>query len=130
MARTHKKVRYRPEGKGGELTPTSVARGVEEALKILEGRWKLMILFHLFGGKVLRFSTLERAIPGHFPEDADPAASPDGSRRNRPAHRPPPGSAQGRVLPDGLGPGPVPGARRLARVGGAVQGDVGPGAPA
>jgi DNA-binding HxlR family transcriptional regulator len=26
------------------------ARGVEDALKILEGRWKLVILFHLFGG--------------------------------------------------------------------------------
>jgi DNA-binding HxlR family transcriptional regulator len=36
---------------------------VEDALKILEGRWKLLILFHLFGGKVLRFSDLERAIP-------------------------------------------------------------------
>jgi DNA-binding HxlR family transcriptional regulator len=36
---------------------------VEDALKILEGRWKLVILFHLFGGKVLRFSELERAIP-------------------------------------------------------------------
>ena len=32
-------------------------------LRILEGRWKLVILFHLFGGKVLRFSDLERAIP-------------------------------------------------------------------
>lgn len=31
---------------------------------MLEGRWKLVILFHLFGGKVLRFSDLERAIPG------------------------------------------------------------------
>ena len=30
---------------------------------MLEGRWKLVILFHLFGGKVLRFSDLERAIP-------------------------------------------------------------------
>jgi DNA-binding HxlR family transcriptional regulator len=30
---------------------------------MLEGRWKLMILFHLFGGKMLRFSALERAIP-------------------------------------------------------------------
>lgn len=30
---------------------------------MLEGRWKLIILFHLFGGKVLRFSDLERAIP-------------------------------------------------------------------
>jgi DNA-binding HxlR family transcriptional regulator len=41
----------------------SAAEGVESALKILEGRWKLTILFHLFGGKVLRFSDLERAIP-------------------------------------------------------------------
>ena len=63
MARTEKKVRYTPKGKHVELTPISAAQGVEEALKILEGRWKLVILFHLFGGKVLRFSDLERAIP-------------------------------------------------------------------
>src|SRR5580704_14141756 len=62
MTRTHKRVRYTPKGKE-RLTPTSAARGVEDALKILEGRWKLVILFHLFGGKVLRFSDLERAIP-------------------------------------------------------------------
>jgi len=31
---------------------------------MLEGRWKLVILFHLFGGKTLRFSDLERAMPG------------------------------------------------------------------
>jgi DNA-binding HxlR family transcriptional regulator len=37
---------------------------VEDTLEMLEGRWKLLILFHLFGGKVLRFSDLERAIPG------------------------------------------------------------------
>jgi len=30
---------------------------------MLEGRWKLVILFHLFSGKLLRFSDLERAIP-------------------------------------------------------------------
>jgi len=36
---------------------------VEEAFKVLEGRWKLLILFHLFGGKILRFSELGRAIP-------------------------------------------------------------------
>src|SRR6202162_40637 len=63
MARTDKKVRYTPKGKGSELTPHSAAQGVEEALKVLEGRWKLLILFQLFGGKVLRFSDLERAIP-------------------------------------------------------------------
>jgi DNA-binding HxlR family transcriptional regulator len=44
-------------------TPISAAIGVEDAMKLLEGRWKLVILFHLFGGKVLRFSELERAIP-------------------------------------------------------------------
>ncbi|WP_245814768.1 winged helix-turn-helix transcriptional regulator [Cystobacter ferrugineus] len=39
-------------------------RGTEEALKVLEGRWKMMILFNLFARPVLRFSELERAIPG------------------------------------------------------------------
>jgi DNA-binding HxlR family transcriptional regulator len=63
MTRTHEKVSHSPEGKGAELTPTSAAQGVEDALEMLEGRWKLLILFHLFGGKVLRFSDLERAIP-------------------------------------------------------------------
>lgn len=63
MTSTHKKVRYSPRGKHQEHTPASAADGVERALKILEGRWKLIILFHLFGGQVLRFSDLERAIP-------------------------------------------------------------------
>ena len=62
MTRTDKKVRYLPVGKE-PYTPTSAARGVEQTLKILEGRWKLVILFHLFGGKILRFSDLQRAIP-------------------------------------------------------------------
>lgn len=44
-------------------TPTSAADGVEQVLKILEGKWKLVILFHLFGGQVMRFSELEKAIP-------------------------------------------------------------------
>jgi DNA-binding HxlR family transcriptional regulator len=44
-------------------TPVTAAQDVEAALRLLEGRWKLVILFHLFGGKVLRFSDLERAIP-------------------------------------------------------------------
>jgi DNA-binding HxlR family transcriptional regulator len=62
MTRTHEKVRYSPEGK--HPAPGSAADRVEQALKLLEGRWKLVILFRLFGGKVLRFSDLERAIPG------------------------------------------------------------------
>lgn len=63
MTRTHEKVGNLPEGKNSYLTPVSAASGVEQVLRILEGRWKLVILFHLFGGKVLRFSDLERAIP-------------------------------------------------------------------
>ncbi|MEP9389193.1 helix-turn-helix domain-containing protein [Mesorhizobium sp. KR9-304] len=63
MTRTDVKVRYLPESKVLYPTPVSAASGVESALRILEGRWKLVILFHLFGGKVLRFSDLERAIP-------------------------------------------------------------------
>jgi DNA-binding HxlR family transcriptional regulator len=50
-------------GKHEDHTPSSAASGVEDAIKMLEGRWKLVILFHLFGGKALRFSDLERAIP-------------------------------------------------------------------
>jgi len=61
MTRTHVKVRYTPKGK--PHTPATAAQGVVDALKVLDGRWKLIILFHLFGGKVLRFSDLERAIP-------------------------------------------------------------------
>ena len=63
MARTHRKVRFLPKGKQ-KHTEASAAKGVEEVLRILEGRWKLVILFHLFGGNVLRFSELRRAIPG------------------------------------------------------------------
>lgn len=47
-----------------EYTAMSAAAGVEQAFRMLEGRWKFIILFHLFGGKLLRFSELERAIPG------------------------------------------------------------------
>lgn len=63
MARTHEKVGYLPLGRVIEHTPLSAAAGVEDVIRMLEGRWKLIILFHLFGGKLLRFSDLERAIP-------------------------------------------------------------------
>jgi DNA-binding HxlR family transcriptional regulator len=64
MTRTDEKVRYLPESKHTSgYTRETAADGVEQALKLLEGRWKLTILFHLFGGRILRFSDLERAIP-------------------------------------------------------------------
>ena len=63
MARTHKKVGYSPTGKLEDVTPDMAATGVESAFRILEGRWKMVIIFHLFARNVLRFSELERAIP-------------------------------------------------------------------
>jgi DNA-binding HxlR family transcriptional regulator len=39
------------------------ASGVEAAFRMLEGRWKMVIIFQLFDRGVLRFSELERAIP-------------------------------------------------------------------
>ncbi|WP_223519604.1 winged helix-turn-helix transcriptional regulator [Pseudomonas sp. GL-B-19] len=44
-------------------TPSTAACSVEAVLRQLEGRWKLVILFHLFGGQVQRFSELEKLIP-------------------------------------------------------------------
>jgi DNA-binding HxlR family transcriptional regulator len=36
---------------------------VEDALRLLEGRWKMVILHHLFHTAIMRFSELQRAIP-------------------------------------------------------------------
>jgi DNA-binding HxlR family transcriptional regulator len=52
-----------PSARSHAPDSTLLREGVGEALKPLEGRWKLVILFHLFGVRVLRFSDLERAIP-------------------------------------------------------------------
>ncbi len=64
MTSTDEKVRYSPKSKDLFPTPGAGAEGVENVVRILEGRWKLVILFHLFGGKVLRFSELEKEIYG------------------------------------------------------------------
>lgn len=45
-------------------SPESAASGVDQVLRLLEGRWKLIILFHLFDGKVQRYSDFEKLIPG------------------------------------------------------------------
>lgn len=67
MARTDKKVSYQPKSKvdrtGAAYTPQTASADVDAALGVLAGRWKLLILFHLFDGKLHRFSDLERAIP-------------------------------------------------------------------
>ncbi|SOT95462.1 putative transcriptional regulator family protein [Xanthomonas arboricola pv. fragariae] len=48
---------------GRPHTPDTAACDVEALLKLIEGRWKLLLLFHLFDGKVQRYSDLERLIP-------------------------------------------------------------------
>jgi DNA-binding HxlR family transcriptional regulator len=64
VARTDKKVSYSPTGKLADVTPEMAARGIEHALRLLDGRWKPNILFNLFSRESMRFSELERAIPG------------------------------------------------------------------
>jgi DNA-binding HxlR family transcriptional regulator len=39
-------------------------RPLEMAVRVLDGRWKVPILFQLFTAPTLRFSKLQRAIPG------------------------------------------------------------------
>jgi DNA-binding HxlR family transcriptional regulator len=56
-------VGHAPPGDHGALTPITGAVAVENALAYIGGRWKLLILFQLFGGRVRRFSELEQAIP-------------------------------------------------------------------
>jgi hypothetical protein len=55
IARTHQKVST-PLRTRRTYTPTTAAIDVEAILRLLEGRWKLVIIFHLFGGQVRRFS--------------------------------------------------------------------------
>ncbi|HEY5340350.1 MAG TPA: helix-turn-helix domain-containing protein, partial [Candidatus Aquilonibacter sp.] len=45
------------------ITPECAAEGIMSALHSIRGRWKMTILFHLFGRKQKRFSELERLIP-------------------------------------------------------------------
>jgi DNA-binding HxlR family transcriptional regulator len=49
---------------GKIYTPATAALNVAELLRLLEGKWKLIILFHLFDGKVRRYSDFEKLIPG------------------------------------------------------------------
>ncbi len=55
MASTDKKVGYSPTGKVEDVTPDMAASGVAEVFRMLEGRWKMVVIFHLFSRGVLRF---------------------------------------------------------------------------
>ncbi|CAN5604495.1 helix-turn-helix domain-containing protein [soil metagenome] len=70
MPSTHLKVSPFPTPLPARLTarkqhtPLSAAIDTEACFSLLGGRWKLLILFNLFDGKVLRFSELEKRITG------------------------------------------------------------------
>jgi len=64
MARTDEKLSSALKSKRVDYTPQTAAVSAQNVIRVLEGRWKLVILFQLFGAKVRRFSELERAIPG------------------------------------------------------------------
>ncbi|WP_386340125.1 helix-turn-helix domain-containing protein [Xanthomonas citri pv. citri] len=49
---------------GKPHTPDTAACDVEALLSLIQGRWELLLLFHLFDGQVQRYSDLERLIPG------------------------------------------------------------------
>jgi DNA-binding HxlR family transcriptional regulator len=41
---------------------------LEEALHVLEGRWKILILYHLFSAPVMRLSELQRVMSSASPK--------------------------------------------------------------
>src|ERR1700745_216338 len=44
-------------------TPVTAAADLEKALRLLEGRWKLVLFSPLSGGKIMLFSARNGAIP-------------------------------------------------------------------
>lgn len=64
MTSTHLKVSDPGADSRPRYTALAAADDVGTAIRVLEGRWKLLILFHLFGGEVRRYSDLEKLMPG------------------------------------------------------------------
>lgn len=63
-ARTHRKVPAPLPGERACLGPGGAAELAARTIAAVNGRWKLAILFRLFESPVLRFSDLQRDIPG------------------------------------------------------------------
>ena len=100
-----------------DLLPTSAAIDVEAILRLLEGRWKLVILFHLFGGKVQRFSDLEKLVTGISQKMLAQQLRQLEDDGIVTANRSSPGAAQGRLPADRMGANALSGARRAAPLG-------------
>ncbi len=64
MTRTAMNVRNRPESARACFEPEGAAAAVEATLAVIQGRWKITIVFLLFAHEVLRYSDLLRLISG------------------------------------------------------------------
>ena len=63
-ARTHLEVPAHPSSESSCLGPGGSADLVRSVVAMLDGRWKLDILFRLFERPVLRFAELQRSLSG------------------------------------------------------------------
>jgi DNA-binding HxlR family transcriptional regulator len=61
---THKKVRTVAEERAVCLGPDGAVAGVTRVIRMVQGRWKLQILFRLFADPAMRSSQLIRDLPG------------------------------------------------------------------
>lgn len=64
MARTNGNAGNTPKDTQVDYTLKNAAQSAQNVIRVVEGRWKLVILFQLFDSNIRRFSELERAIPG------------------------------------------------------------------
>ncbi len=62
MTRTHKKIPHHARRRRPPVSAPGSAERVQRALGVLDGRWKLAILFRLFATPVLRYSELRHSI--------------------------------------------------------------------
>ena len=61
---THEKVTMPTATRTANMSDRLVcADRLTDALRCIDGRWKMPILAHLSAGKIMRFSDLERAVP-------------------------------------------------------------------
>jgi DNA-binding HxlR family transcriptional regulator len=63
MTKTQKKAGAAP-GRPAFILPLGAVREVEGALKQLGGKWKMIVLFHLFTEPVLNLPELQAVVPG------------------------------------------------------------------
>ena len=62
LSNTHHLVSMTITSESSTSAPPCSSSDLEEALHVLEGRWKILILYHLFSAPVMRLSELQRLM--------------------------------------------------------------------